>query len=60
MRAGRQYRDPDRADRALKLLEQGLSYVVIAERLGVSRSSVDEMLRRAKEKRAGTSESADG
>lgn len=41
-----------RAERALQLREQGLSYADIAERLGVKQRSVGGMLERAKRRRA--------
>jgi DNA-binding transcriptional regulator LsrR (DeoR family) len=40
-----------KGDRALELFEQGLSQTVIAERLGVYRNHVTEMIKRAKARR---------
>jgi DNA-binding transcriptional regulator LsrR (DeoR family) len=41
----------DKADRALKLHEQGLGRWLIAERLGVPPKNVNGMLQRAKQRR---------
>lgn len=46
----------DKADRALVLAEQGLTRVVIAERLGISPGNVNGMLQRAKQRRANRSD----
>jgi orotate phosphoribosyltransferase-like protein len=43
---------PSKADRALKLHEQGLTHAQIAERLCVKPDSVRGMLDRAKQRRA--------
>jgi orotate phosphoribosyltransferase-like protein len=43
---------PSKADRALKLQEQGLTHAQIAERLCVKPDSVKGMIDRAKQRRA--------
>lgn len=43
--------DGTKADKALKLRDQGLSRAAIAERLGVTPANVPGMIQRAKERR---------
>jgi predicted XRE-type DNA-binding protein len=48
----RRFSQDDKADRALELSEKNLSSAVIAERLGVRRSHVCELIERGKVRRA--------
>ena len=51
MTAEQRQHQADKADRALRLYEQGIRPFVIAERLGVSPQRVSGMLQRARERR---------
>ena len=48
-----------KADRALKLFEQGIRQAMIAERLGVSPSRISRMLQRARQRREKAKEAAE-
>ena len=43
--------DPSKADRALELHEKGLTYYVIAERLGIYPQNVGAMIEKARKRR---------
>ena len=51
MTAEHRQHQADKADRALKLYEQGIRQGVIAERLGVDPARVSGMLQRARQRR---------